>query len=124
MVSRSTAKDEECEELLRAPDAKCAYYLGAQRQMGSSSTEVQDIEDLCRYGRRARVCPYYLSRSWLEGAELVLTPYNYLLDPVVRSAMKINVRDAVLIFDEAHNIEDTCRYVEKKKGGAFDAIVA
>lgn len=78
--------------------------------MNSNSFQVHDIEDLCRYGRRAVACPYYLSRAWLEGAELVLTPYNYLLDPVVRAAMKINVRDAVLIFDEAHNIEDTCRW--------------
>lgn len=77
--------------------------------MGSAPLEVHDIEDLCRYGRRSAACPYFLSRTWLEGAALVLTPYNYLLDPVVRSAMKINVRNAVLIFDEAHNIEDTCR---------------
>ncbi len=40
----------------------------------------------------------------------MFTPYAYLLDPVIRSAMKVDIRHAVLIFDEAHNIEDICRY--------------
>ena len=41
----------------------------------------------------------------------MFTPYAYLLDPVIRSAMKVDIRHAVLIFDEAHNIEDICRYL-------------
>lgn len=42
-------------------------------------------------------------------ADLVFCPYSYLLDPVVRSAMDITLDKSVLIFDEAHNIEDTAR---------------
>ena len=42
-------------------------------------------------------------------ADLVFCPYSYLLDPVVRRAMDVDVNNAVLIFEEAHNIEDTCR---------------
>ena len=34
---------------------------------------------------------------------------SYLVDPVIRAAMQIDVSGAVLIFDEAHNIEDTAR---------------
>lgn len=37
-------------------------------------------------------------------------PYSYLVDPVIRSAMDITLDKSVLIFDEAHNIEDTARY--------------
>ena len=44
-----------------------------------------------------------------EQAELVFLPYNYLIDSVVRTAMQISVSNAVLIFDEAHNLEDCCR---------------
>lgn len=44
-------------------------------------------------------------------ADLVFCPYSYLLDPVIRSAMDITLDKSVLIFDEAHNIEDTARYI-------------
>ena len=42
-------------------------------------------------------------------AELVFCPYNYLIDPIIRKAMDVDVSNAVLIFDEAHNIEDNAR---------------
>ena len=44
-----------------------------------------------------------------EDAELTFCPYNYLVDPVIRKSMGINIENAVLIFDEAHNIEDISR---------------
>jgi Fanconi anemia group J protein len=34
---------------------------------------------------------------------------SYVIDPVVRRAMGIELDDAVVIFDEAHNIEDVAR---------------
>ena len=42
-------------------------------------------------------------------ADLVFCPYSYLVDPVIRSAMNIALEGSVLIFDEAHNIEDVSR---------------
>ena len=47
-----------------------------------------------------------------ENAELIFCPYNYLLDPVIRRAVQIDLEDAVIILDEAHNIEDICRYLQ------------
>jgi regulator of telomere elongation helicase 1 len=38
-------------------------------------------------------------------AELIFTPYNYLVDKKTRSGLGISWENAVLIFDEAHNIE-------------------
>ena len=34
---------------------------------------------------------------------------SYLLDPVIRRASGVDAESAVLIFDEAHNIEDIAR---------------
>ena len=40
---------------------------------------------------------------------LVLCPYNYLIDESIRLAMQINVDNDIVIIDEAHNIESSCR---------------
>lgn len=69
--------------------------------------DVQDIEDLVSLGRRIRVCPYYASRDMSEQAQIVFSPYNYLIDPRVRQSMKIPINDNIIILDEAHNIEDS-----------------
>lgn len=55
------------------------------------------------------VCPYFLSREALDGSEIVFAPYNYFVDPNIRDSMKIDLDNAILIIDEAHNIEDACR---------------
>jgi regulator of telomere elongation helicase 1 len=69
------------------------------------STDVMDIEDIVKEGKEKRFCPYYYSRHRAMEADLVLLPYNYLLDATMRSKISINWHNAVVIFDEAHNVE-------------------
>ena len=64
-------------------------------------------------------CPYYLSQALAEKAELVFAPYNYVLDPGIRSAMGIELSNSVVILDEAHNIEDI---LQKSGSGTFKEI--
>lgn len=45
-----------------------------------------DIEDLITAGRKCGVCPYYLSKQTIEKADLVLLPYNYIIDKESREA--------------------------------------
>jgi Rad3-related DNA helicase len=54
-------------------------------------------------------CPYYISRALEKHAELVLCPYNYILDPSIREALGIDLEGTVVVLDEAHNVEDTLR---------------
>jgi hypothetical protein len=42
-------------------------------------------------------------------AELIVCPYQYLIDPVLRTSFESELRGAIVVFDEAHNIEDVCR---------------
>lgn len=65
-------------------------------------------------------CPYYLSRALSTKADLVFAPYNYVLDPAIRSAMDINLQDSIVVLDEAHNVEDTLRQLGSGTFGEFD----
>ena len=67
-------------------------------------------------GRQLRVCPYYATRDLMDQAQIIFSPYNYLIDPKVRQSMKIPINDNVIILDEAHNIEDCAR---ESAGGTF-----
>ncbi|KAJ7332208.1 hypothetical protein JRQ81_014388, partial [Phrynocephalus forsythii] len=54
------------------------------------------------------VCPYYLSRSLKQQADIIFMPYNYLLDSKSRRAHNIDLKGTVVILDEAHNVERLC----------------
>ncbi|XP_063541284.1 Fanconi anemia group J protein homolog isoform X2 [Cydia strobilella] len=68
-----------------------------------------DLEELVAIGESMVACPYYAARSMAAAAQIVFCPYNYLIEPGIRSNMQIDVRDQIIIIDEAHNIEDICR---------------
>ncbi|EEF52880.1 brca1 interacting protein helicase 1 brip1, putative [Ricinus communis] len=107
--------DEECKLLLKDPDAGCLQFKNAHKVKGHPSLqrggchEVHDIEDLVKVGKVVRGCSYYAARSMADDAQLVFCPYNYVINPVIRGAMEIDIRGAILILDEAHNIEDIAR---------------
>ena len=51
------------------------------------------------------MCPYYLQKNRAAFADIILMPYNYLIDPRIRDNYKIRFENAIIIIDEAHNIE-------------------
>ncbi|XP_057365993.1 Fanconi anemia group J protein-like [Daphnia carinata] len=130
-VSRSSNKNEGCKTLNdprlarqdKIQQVGCSYRwqgkekLKTQGQIRNYGLDKGwDIEDLVGLGRRIRVCPYYASRDLAEQAQIVFSPYNYLIDPKVRRAMKIPIDKNVIILDEAHNIEDCAR---ESAGGSW-----
>jgi len=64
-----------------------------------------DIEELHQRGLQEHTCPFYFSRESLTNADLVLAPYNYVLDRQLRRSINLNFKDSIVIFDEAHNLE-------------------
>ena len=38
---------------------------------------------------------------------LLLIPYNYVLNPEIRKEINLNIKDKIIILDEAHNIESS-----------------
>ncbi|KAG0741654.1 hypothetical protein G6F23_007418 [Rhizopus arrhizus] len=70
---------------------------------------VWDIEDMISLGKKVKGCPYYAARKLYESAAIVFCPYNYILNPVIRKLLDINLKDSIIILDEAHNMEDAAR---------------
>ena len=73
--------------------------------------ELWDIEDLVYEGKKAHSCPFYATMGHAESAELVLAPYCFVLDPLVRrsSPMAKILTGAVVIIDEGHNVLQTAQ---------------
>ncbi len=51
-------------------------------------------------------CPYYATRAAIAAAHLVVLPYQTLMHKSTREACGIEMRDNVVIIDEAHNLPD------------------
>ncbi|XP_051967242.1 regulator of telomere elongation helicase 1 [Xyrauchen texanus] len=88
----------------------CVFYNNVDEKSTDKEimNSILDVEDLVKTGKKQRVCPYYLSRSIKQHADIIFMPYNYLLDPKSRRAHNIELKGAVVIFDEAHNVEKMC----------------
>nr|XP_046244527.1 Fanconi anemia group J protein [Scatophagus argus] len=116
-VAAHSSRNERCKDLLEAKNGRsCRYYHGVQKmrdqyvlQQVHGLQEAWDIEDLVALGKRLRACSYYAARELLQDASIIFCPYNYLLDPMIRESMDINLAGQILVLDEAHNIEDCAR---------------
>uniref|UniRef100_A0A8C2XZH3 General transcription and DNA repair factor IIH helicase subunit XPD n=1 Tax=Capra hircus TaxID=9925 RepID=A0A8C2XZH3_CAPHI len=72
-------------------------------------TGIYNLDDLKAVGRRQGWCPYFLARYSILHANVVVYSYHYLLDPKIADLVsKELARKAVVVFDEAHNIDNVC----------------
>lgn len=105
------AINEKCTEMSRESnkDKKCPYAKSKSVNLLKESilTSVQDIEDIARQGRYLGACPYYASRLSVTEAEVVVLPYNNLLHHETRKASNLDLKESIVLIDEAHNILET-----------------
>ncbi|CAN0927430.1 Fanconi anemia group J protein homolog [Linum grandiflorum] len=93
----------------------CSYFKNVNKIKAHPSLqkggchEVHDIEDLVKVGTAVKGCPYYAARAMADDAQLVFCPYSYVINPIIRGAMEVDITGAIIVLDEAHNIEDIAR---------------
>ncbi|KAF9764424.1 Regulator of telomere elongation helicase 1 [Nosema granulosis] len=100
-------KNSACSELVKANN--CMYFTGKDRLTKRMGDKLFDIEELVKEGKKCAGCPYFASRRLNDEAEIIFAPYNYLLDSNIRETTNIDLKNAVVIIDEAHNVDDVCR---------------
>ncbi|XP_032673309.1 general transcription and DNA repair factor IIH helicase subunit XPD [Odontomachus brunneus] len=89
----------------------CNYYEGfdieGREQIVPAG--IYSLDDLKDYGKDRGWCPYFLARFTILHAQIVVYSYHYLLDPkIAETVSKELSKSSVVVFDEAHNIDNVC----------------
>ncbi|MCJ7761349.1 hypothetical protein MUP59_09455, partial [Candidatus Bathyarchaeota archaeon] len=91
-VCQLLQKNEECKSKMEVGDL-------------SALPHILSMATLQRIGRSKSICPYSLARKAAGDASLIVAPYQYVLNEHIRSLIKLDLSDRVLVFDEAHNAD-------------------
>ncbi|KAG8902727.1 hypothetical protein FRB99_004206 [Tulasnella sp. 403] len=66
---------------------------------------IHTLADVISYGKQHGTCPYFTVRRMMPFVDVIIYSFHYLLDPkVAEQVSKEMSKDAIVVFDEAHNI--------------------
>ncbi|KAL1736853.1 helicase C-terminal domain-containing protein [Schizophyllum commune] len=106
--------DEACRAMLAEKKEKRCPHLPSQEEEAAMLdlrdqilATPKDIEELAATGRASGICPYFGSRKAIDQAEIVTLPYNLLFQKSAREALGIDLKDQIVVIDEAHNVIPT-----------------
>ncbi|KAG8653860.1 general transcription and DNA repair factor IIH helicase subunit XPD isoform X2 [Manihot esculenta] len=89
----------------------CEFFENYERAASAAVLPpgVYTLQDLRAYGKETGWCPYFLARHMVQFANVVVYSYQYLLDPKVAGIISKEMqKESVVVFDEAHNIDNVC----------------
>ncbi|MFH0896624.1 MAG: hypothetical protein V1850_01055, partial [Candidatus Bathyarchaeota archaeon] len=92
---------EACQVLREA--GECSYKMEVESL--PHLPPVLSTARLQMEGETRGVCPYFLARKAAEDCAVIVAPYQYVFNEHIRSMVKLDISDKVLVFDEAHNAE-------------------
>uniref|UniRef100_A0A0K0F3I0 DNA helicase n=1 Tax=Strongyloides venezuelensis TaxID=75913 RepID=A0A0K0F3I0_STRVS len=104
---------DKCKRINLSDTTKCTFKKNLDRNFNASNITlinnnlpVWDIEDFNVYGTEYQICPHFAALKLFEyGADIVFCPFNYIIDPKIRDKVRINLKNSIVILDEAHNME-------------------
>ena len=104
----SAAQNNMCSQKVKRKTCNFHRNVDSKRRELSVDDAILDLEDLHKLGLQHQTCPYYLSRTSQAQADIIFLPYNYLIDSYSRKSQNINLKNAIVIIDEGHNLESIC----------------
>ncbi|KAF8136351.1 hypothetical protein EV363DRAFT_1319374, partial [Boletus edulis] len=67
------------------------------------------LADVLQHGRDNGTCPYFTVRRMMPFVDVIIYSFHYLIDPKVADQVSKELsKDAIVVFDEAHNIDNVC----------------
>lgn len=117
---RGELEYEDVSFLCRAHRGDCRYRSNFYSRL-SSIDELLDgpklYSELMWFCEDRELCPYLLQMSLLSAAQVVAFSYNYVVDEGVSWVMRrrVSYRSAILVVDEAHNLQAACSSVNSDR---------
>ncbi len=98
----------------------CIYYrsfLSNKEEVDKALSWARDklptAEEYIEYCEKKKLCPYELNKFLIREAPLVVVPYIYVFDLMIRNMLfdwlSVPEEDMILVVDEAHNLPDYIR---------------
>ncbi|KAF2862257.1 DNA repair helicase [Piedraia hortae CBS 480.64] len=70
---------------------------------------VWTLDGMLQYGEQQKQCPYFTARRMMPFCNVIIYSYHYLLDPKIAERVSKELsKDCIVVFDEAHNIDNVC----------------
>lgn len=70
---------------------------------------VYSFDALINHCKEVGTCPYFTVRRMIPFCNIIIYSYHYLLDPKIADRVSKEIsKDSIIIFDEAHNIDNVC----------------
>ena len=100
-----------CKEINEEKETRCKYKKFLYEDdfkpdfiCQEMKSEIKDIEDLLKFGEEFSYCPYYITHLISAQSQFIVSPYNNILNKRIKNNININLRNNIIVFDEAHNI--------------------
>jgi DNA excision repair protein ERCC-2 len=114
---------EYCKKLRE--DGACEFYNNTRKKSGRPTIKALNtieelkelspmhVENLVNLCSGDKLCPYEMSMLLAKDAKIVIADYYYIFNPDIRNTFfnkaEKELKDAIIIVDEAHNLPKRCR---------------
>ncbi|KAK6455927.1 putative transcription initiation factor TFIIH subunit [Scheffersomyces xylosifermentans] len=89
----------------------CSFHekLNEYDQHNLIPAGVYSFDALIKFCKDEGTCPYFTVRRMIPFCNIIIYSYHYLLDPKIAERVSKELsKDSIIIFDEAHNIDNVC----------------
>eukprot|EP00835_Amoeboradix_gromovi_P000324 NODE_11_length_46995_cov_0.451872.p7 type:complete len:671 gc:universal NODE_11_length_46995_cov_0.451872:26851-24839(-) len=96
---------ETCKDLIGNSD--CKYFNESiDSFVDEFQTKIWDIEDAVSNGKSHVFCPYFMSKISVNEADIIIAPFQSILNENTRNILNIKLRNCIVVIDEAHSFYD------------------
>jgi len=119
-LSKLCSNEKKKVKSTKGKDKGCIYYrnfIGKKEKVDKilewTKEHLPTAEEIIKYCDGNKICPYELNKLLVRETSLIIVPYIYVFDLVIRNTLfdwlSVPEEDIILVVDEAHNLPNYIR---------------